>query len=221
MVSKISTLWLPSFYGRLAFNSIGIIDRRGAAIVQYTNNFTNTILEIVSPLQFASAEVLMPIAPWSSSARNFPCPLGTRVVGGNPAATKCEVCPAGTFTSNLGSLLCSQCSVGYYQSSAGQSRCWECRAGTFAGDAGMAECVLCPAGTSSSRRAASCDSCPEGLTSSEGSDSCNIAVRNNVDGCRRLTGADRSKQGWDHRNLNVAGRTCTDPSRSVGCVLLP
>jgi Tyrosine-protein kinase ephrin type A/B receptor-like/Beta-propeller repeat len=84
------------------------------------------------------------------------CSAGERVhvAGTSVSDRECEVCPRGTFSTQMNSVDCqtfTTCEKGEFIESSGDERhdqvCGVCEAGTFSGSEDSAECTPCPEGT--------------------------------------------------------------------------
>ena len=97
--------------------------------------------------------------------QKFNCPAGSysSIVG----STVCLSCPAGSFSSTVGSTVCASCPAGSYSSTVGSTVCTSCPAGSFSSTVGSTVCASCPAGSFSSTVGSTvCTSCPAGKFSS-------------------------------------------------------
>ena len=92
----------------------------------------------------SASQPLLPSSSLGIVSGAFACPAGYRQLDQLTAA--CEICPVGTFSSELSPAM----------------SCSPCPAGSFSGAPGAATCALCPAGSSSEPGASSCTACPAG-----------------------------------------------------------
>jgi hypothetical protein len=81
------------------------------------------------------------------------CPAGSSCTGGTAPA---ELCPAGKFSDQTGSVACLSCAAGYHSSSTGSTSCAACAAGTYNPTTGQVECLTCSGTTNTPTGATEC-----------------------------------------------------------------
>ena len=106
----------------------------------------------------------------SGASKCEKCPAGT--YSASPSDS-CPSCPAGTASSKVGATSCdTTCAAGSY-SAAGATECSKCAAGSYSSYAGSDSCTFCAANTYGSTTGLSkCTSCPLASTSAAGSTTC-------------------------------------------------
>ena len=99
------------------------------------------------------------------------CADGYAPQKGGELASRCELCPVGTF-SEAGNPGCSACAPGTYANAEGSNSCSQCEEGRVPNQDGT-DCVLCQAGEYVADDNVSCARCPAGTVAPVGSEECN------------------------------------------------
>jgi len=112
--------------------------------------------------------------PFGSFTSNETNPNCTKQCGAGSCIDpfKCDLCPAGSFANETGSVECTLCVAGYCSRSVGSQNCSTCPEGTYS-TSGSISCTNCPSGYfASSPASGKCDPCPPGEYSKEAAALC-------------------------------------------------
>jgi hypothetical protein len=170
-----------SFWGVIAVDKFGRNIERVPVTVSYDHSAR---LQILAPLSSATCDFEFPAPALNEEKRNFPCPLGQKVEGSNDfckagvgdpdvfgeqgefCGTYCSECPAGSYTSVVGSLECIPCPINHYSQIDGAPACTPCPTGSSTrGQVGSKECVSCESGWYNDVAGQDCKICPAGTFS--------------------------------------------------------
>ena len=150
----------PSFWGINTVDSFGKNNRRTSVTWSYAGDGS---LQVVSPVNAATEDIVYPLPPWDSNRRNYQCSPGTHVIGTNRwNVNQTEFFRTGHSSWNGTS--CRPCSTGTYADEHGMLECKPCPLNTFGSANGLLECTRCPTGTSTKgiTGAVSCEPCIAG-----------------------------------------------------------
>jgi hypothetical protein len=90
---------------------------------------------------------------------------------------ECVECPAGTFTSDKGSIVCTECKPGTYSNVEGATECKQCEGDTFNITGGATECMECGGNTIATADKTGCQPCPPGSYIDPLTDICTICQK--------------------------------------------
>ncbi len=104
------------------------------------------------------------------------CPAGS--YSNEIGAEQCKLCGYGHSTQKAESIECEKCNPGHFANINGSSSCFKCERGKYTETSGTRNCNLCVAGkyslTEGSDSLSNCLPCEAGKISSQGSDNCQI-----------------------------------------------
>jgi hypothetical protein len=170
-----------SFWGVIAADKFGRNIERNPVTVSYDHSAR---LQILAPLSSTTSDFEFPAPALDDERRNFPCPPGRKVQGSNGfcrvgdgdpnvfgklgefCGTYCSDCPAGSYSSVVGSLECILCPINHYSPAGGATMCTPCPAGSSTrGQVGSKTCSPCAYGWYNDLAGGDCRKCPAGTFS--------------------------------------------------------